>query len=131
MKTVKAKVAKVLDEERVAINLGQSSGVVVGDSVVLFEMVDIPDPDDSTELLGTVKLDRVRLRIETVDQYFSVARVPYVSPQLNQLVLGAKSKPAVRLTESKSLSGVDNWVFTAAGEPVDVYASQLEDETER
>lgn len=69
-----AKVARVLSETAIAINVGDEAGVSSGNTVIVWRSVDVADPDTG-DVLGTVRLQNLRLEVYEVQQLFSLARV--------------------------------------------------------
>ena len=69
-----AKVANILDSRRVSLNVGKTDGVSQGDRVMLWRTVEVTDPD-SNEVLGSVRLEKLALEIESVEPRFAVATV--------------------------------------------------------
>ncbi|WP_079138061.1 FlgT C-terminal domain-containing protein [Streptomyces sp. PTY087I2] len=74
MTTVEGKLAALVDESRVAINLGSAAGVQEGDRVSLFRTVQVDDPD-SGESLGSVEVKKLALKVELVREKMCVAAV--------------------------------------------------------
>jgi hypothetical protein len=74
-----AKVARVLSDRSIAINLGEESGVQPGNKVIVWRKVEVRDPD-SKEVLGSVRLENLRLAVSEVHPQFSLARVESSSP---------------------------------------------------
>jgi hypothetical protein len=74
MPEIDAKVARLIDEYRVALNAGAEQGVRQGAGVTLWRFVQVKDPD-TKEILGEVGVDALRLRVEDVHPRFCVARV--------------------------------------------------------
>ena len=69
-----AKVANILDSRRVSLNVGKTDGVSQGNRVMLWRTVEVTDPD-SNEVLGSVRLEKLALEIESVEPRFAVATV--------------------------------------------------------
>jgi len=72
---LRGKVARVLNDRELVINLGTAQGVSEG---MLFDIqgsdeIDIRDPD-TDELLGSTGRAKVRVRVTTVQEKLSVAR---------------------------------------------------------
>lgn len=76
---LEAKVAEVISDTVIAINAGEDAGVELGDRVVVWRFVDVLDPD-SGDILGTVRLENLRLKVSSVHQRFSLARVDSDTP---------------------------------------------------
>lgn len=112
MAEIDAKVARVLDEYRLAINAGSERGVKMQDDVILWRLVEVKDPD-SGEILGTVYLDALKLRVEDVHPKMSVARVVgdtsflfnFGSPRKRiEYARGNMGSEAVRVAEGDAVS---------------------------
>jgi hypothetical protein len=69
-----AKVARVLSDTSIAINVGEDAGVGTGDTVIVWRSVDVEDPDTG-DVLGTVRLQNLRLQVYDVRPLFCLARV--------------------------------------------------------
>jgi len=71
---IRGKVARILDERRIALNLGYVNGVSVG---MYFDVInpngqDIEDPDTG-DSLGSIEFPKVRVRVTHVQEKLSVA----------------------------------------------------------
>ena len=71
---IRGKVARILDERKIALNLGYANGVSVG---MYFDVInpngqDIEDPDTGNSL-GSIELPKVRVRVTHVQEKLSVA----------------------------------------------------------
>ena len=95
MAKVEAKVAKILDEYRVALNKGSGDGVVRGASATLWRIVEIPDPD-TQEILDTIRLDAAKFEIVGVTPTVSIAAIP----QSSGLAIFGFARPSRRITTS-------------------------------
>lgn len=71
-KLLTGKVADILGDYELAINIGKNSGVKVGMEFAVFGKKLITDPD-SHKTLGTYAYDKVRVRITQVEDNFSAA----------------------------------------------------------
>ena len=80
---IRGKVAQVLNEREVAINVGAARGVTIG---MYFDVMDAPDEDirdpDTEEVLGSIERPKIRLKITHVQEKLSVAST-YRSEQVN------------------------------------------------
>jgi hypothetical protein len=74
MKDIEAKVAEVLTRSEVALNVGSDRGVEKGNTVVLYEVRQIKDPD-TKEVLGSVRIRKLSLRITSAEKKMSTAVV--------------------------------------------------------
>lgn len=80
---IRGKVAQVLNNREIAINLGTAKGVTIG---MYFDVVDangqnIKDPDTG-EVLGSIERSKVRVKITRVQEKLSVATT-YRSEKVN------------------------------------------------
>lgn len=66
------KVADILSDYELAINIGKNSGVKLGMQFAVLGDKSITDPDTGKKL-GTYKYDKVRIRVTQVEDNFSVA----------------------------------------------------------
>lgn len=69
-----AKVAQIITPTSLAINAGSNEGVTAGDSVTLFRIVEVADPE-TREPLGSVRVPRLHLEVTFAQEKFSVAQV--------------------------------------------------------
>ena len=82
---IQGKVAKVLNNREIAINLGRAKGVTVG---MYFDVIDaigqnIKDPDTG-EVLGSIERPKVRVEVTYVEERLSVA----TTYQLREVTVG-------------------------------------------
>jgi hypothetical protein len=73
-----AKVARVLSPTSIAINVGEDAGVDQGNTVIVWRSVEVKDPDTG-DVLGTVRLQNLRLDVYEVYPLFCLARVENTS----------------------------------------------------
>ncbi|GAI38185.1 unnamed protein product, partial [marine sediment metagenome] len=71
-KLLVGKVANILGDYELAINMGRNSGVKLGMEFAVLGKRSITDPD-TRKTLGTYKYDKVRVRVTQVEENFSVA----------------------------------------------------------
>lgn len=71
---VEATVARTIGPYEIAINVGQSSGVVTGQEVEIVDYYDVEDPDTG-QALGRYRKVRANLKVTFVEDSFSVARM--------------------------------------------------------
>lgn len=74
MADITSKIAQLITATQVAFNAGSKKGVKVGDYVTLYRTVDLEDPE-TKEPLGTVRVPRLLLRVNLVQEKFCVAEV--------------------------------------------------------
>jgi hypothetical protein len=83
MAKINGKVAQVLNEREVVLNRGLEQGVRVGMVVQVADpAVAVKDPDTGADL-GTVRREKVKLKISRVEQKFAVART-FETYQINE-----------------------------------------------
>jgi hypothetical protein len=111
---IDAKVARVMNETTIAINVGEDAGVEPGNLVVHWRTVDVTDPDTG-ETLGSVRLPNLRLEVSEVYERFSLARVEYQTPNF----LAGMFKPSKVIASSDRALGQER-VQLAPGFPVTV-----------
>ncbi|WJL97212.1 FlgT C-terminal domain-containing protein [Microbacterium sp. ET2] len=68
------KVATIIRDTEIALNIGSADGVEEGDTVLLYRDVTVTDPD-SGEILGSVRYPKVRMTVTSVEPRFAVARI--------------------------------------------------------
>lgn len=113
---VTGKVATILSDREIALNVGTNHGVSLDDVVTLTELVDVKDPD-TKESLGSVRLVKLRLRISMATERYSVAtvtdRVTNTSPNQSRWV----AAPFKAITNLPSqVSGQAGYVTVGVGE---------------
>lgn len=112
--TIYAKVAKIINPNLLAINAGANSGVLVGDDVAIYATEAIFDPD-TQELLNTIILTRLRLRISNVFERVSLASVTdRIGRGGTTLSIGLK--PLRKMTHDPTSS--DDWIQVTLGESI-------------
>ena len=90
---IRGKVARILNSREVALNIGREQGVKPGMFLEILSPkgFEIPDPDTG-EILGSVALPKVRVKITRIEDNVSVAstyrtkRVTPGKPPLNQTI---------------------------------------------
>ena len=119
-KAVRAKVAEILTDYRVALNAGTSKGVQRGAAATVYRIVAVKDPETG-EPLGSVTVPKLKLRIVNVQELLSVAEItdrtggddgPYGS-----LTISSQWKRLKRIATSKAFEDPDN-VYVAVGDDV-------------
>ena len=80
---IRGKIAAVLNEREIALNIGSAKGVSVGMyfDVMSLESGDIIDPD-TKDVLGSIERSKVRVRVTEVQEKISVAST-YRSERVN------------------------------------------------
>lgn len=119
MTRIQAKVAQLLTEHLVAVTAGSLQDVSQGDTVILYEVVTVKDPDTS-EPLGEVKVETGRLTVKEVHEGFSVASVPFERSAITDVMQGGPRKRLFALTEEELHSGRHGLVLAAPGQVVDI-----------
>ncbi len=105
-------VAEIIDEHQLAINRGSEHGVLVGARVSLYRSVVVTDPD-TKEDLGTVRLRKLRLIVNHVQDRLCVARVADRRPSEQETssalrVITGTQQPLIRIERTTS-SADSNW----------------------
>jgi hypothetical protein len=95
--SLNAKIADVLSETSLVVNVGSADGVTKGDFVRIWEDKEILDPD-THEPLGTVRVTLAVATVSEVQEKLSVAYSQYERPQLTGLVFGQSPRPRHRFT---------------------------------
>ena len=113
---IDAKVAKVLSDQRIAVNAGTARGVSVGDTVIFYEDVEILDPD-TNESLGVVRMRRLVLLVEQVQEWLSVAVVRSKRVAITDMLSGRATEPEIRLSEVPQLD-TDRYFYVKNGRDV-------------
>lgn len=76
---LRGKVAAILADDSVIINLGSTQGVKPGMRFqAVFEAGDIHDPDDSSRILGDLTYEIGKLEATNVMDYMSICKIPVV-----------------------------------------------------
>lgn len=116
---VEARVAVVLDVNRVALTKGSKDGIDVGNKVTVWSFVDVKDPE-TDEPLGTVQIDILNMVVTSVQDSLCVAAVDE-SPNWIGSVMFRSSKKI-----RTSAGGSDeNSVRVGKGDLVTIYADSL------
>lgn len=107
--TIAAKVAQVVSSTQLAFNVGTNKGVSTGDTVTLYRIVEVTDPD-SGDILGSVRVPRLNLRVSLVDKKFCIADVTdqvsdniYTSITLGRNVKKVTTSPSISSSESNAV----------------------------
>ena len=105
---IRGKVARVLNDREIAINIGTTHGVDVG---MYFDVMDaqgqdIKDPD-TDEVLGSIERPRIRVRVTYVQDKLAVAST-YKSKQIN--IGGVALYPALGYGPIARALMPPNWV---------------------
>jgi len=112
------KAATIVSPTQLAINLGKDTGVEVGDIVYVRRSVNIQDPDGSGSL-GILHQTRLRLKITTVADGFSVATVTEPAPRVGTMLEITRVNRTKTIAEYDSQSN-ESAVWVVPGEPVAV-----------
>jgi hypothetical protein len=105
MEAIRAKVAEILTDYQLALNVGRLKGVERGATVTIYRTVEISDPD-THEPLGQVTVPKLTLRVVDVQELLCVAevteRVGADDTSLNVgFILTSAWKPLKRIATSK------------------------------
>ncbi len=71
-KALKGKVADILSQYEIAINIGKSEGVEVGMRFIVLGEKSIIDPDNNQKL-GTYNYEKLRVKVSKTEEHYSVA----------------------------------------------------------
>jgi hypothetical protein len=72
---VNGKIARILDEFTVVLNIGSRHGVKEGQVYLIYEEGEpIPDPDNPSETLGTLEIPKGRVKVTNVQENISLAK---------------------------------------------------------
>ncbi|QOD04383.1 FlgT C-terminal domain-containing protein [Pseudarthrobacter sp. BIM B-2242] len=120
MPSIRGKVATVLDEDQIAINVGSNDGVQEGAKVVILREVNIPDPSIEGGSLGTAFVRKASLKVEIVEPRFSVARVSKVNR--SQSLFMTNMEPEFVFVDDPAREGKGR-LFVQANDPIEVSVS--------
>ncbi|MBT9255867.1 hypothetical protein KMZ32_10315 [Phycicoccus sp. MAQZ13P-2] len=114
VRIIRAKVAQITSDYDIAINAGSNQGVTRNSLARLFRDVDIKDPD-TNEHLGSVRYVRVMLKVSSVADKYSIARLhdPEAAP-----AWGAPPEKK-RFTDDEFADEID-FVFINRGEACEI-----------
>ena len=121
---IKGKVAKIVDNQEVVINVGLNDGVRVGMrfDIISPKLEDIADPD-SCEIIGSIKRAKNRVKVAQVHDKISIART-YRKKRVN--VGGTGTLPTIELW--KGLIDPPKW--TDQPEMIKTRESTLQEQAE-
>ncbi|TFD55872.1 hypothetical protein E3T43_10115 [Cryobacterium sp. Hh7] len=128
----KGKTANIVSKDRLAISVGELDGVEVGDTVVVLNSVEIKDPD-SYAVLGVYHETRLRLRVDSVAEKFSIASVVDQNPTTGGFSALSAALDSTRVRRMKVIvrsesAESESAVWVEPGEPVVVTRSiEVED----
>lgn len=74
MADVTAKLANIIDARQLAFNAGTNVGIGIGTTAQMYRTVEISDPD-TNEPLGTIRIPKLGLRVNFVQEKFCIAEV--------------------------------------------------------
>ncbi|WP_431826376.1 hypothetical protein [Microbacterium algeriense] len=121
---VVAKVATVISDYEVALNVGSESGVEIGDVAVLFREVVVEDPDSGEEL-GVVSYPKLQLRVNLVQDRFCTARIiDSAATSFVSSLLVASGSTRKKIASSGVRATADS-VYVEIGEPAEVRRSAV------
>ena len=126
MQTIRGRVALVIDEQQIAINLGAADGIAEGDKVQLLRAVDVPDPENEGASLGRAFVKKGSMIIDSVDEKFSVARVAKGRKGGSSQTIFAAVEPLFLITTNRSQDGGGR-VFVQQADFVDVTLSDFDE----
>jgi hypothetical protein len=119
---IAAKVASLLDSTLIAFNRGSNLGVKINDTVVLWRTADLTDPDTS-EPLGKLKMESLRLSVVHVQETLCVAQItsPAESEGLTTgLVLGGWQQKK-RATANSATADGRNLILVRVADEATIY----------
>lgn len=114
---IDAKIATLLSDIRLAVNVGSLAGVAKGDQVVLFQTITVKDPD-SGEPLGEVKLTTLRMSIEDVQERLAVAVVPNESISISRMMTQIVTPKRIASLTDDPFNADSSKVLAARGQSV-------------
>lgn len=97
VEVVSGKVATVIRDDQLAVNVGKGDGVEVGDTMTLYDAIKVNDPDTKKQL-GTVRVPRLAFTVTLVTDTFCVGKVTTRIRPRDGNVLAAATAPLVKLT---------------------------------
>ncbi len=123
------KVAAVLGPQAAALNIGGDAGVETEDIATVYDVVQIKDPDTG-DMLGEVRVPKVRLRIYIVQPRLSIGRTYEIVAQEepSMWLLQGSSQPLQRITENQDAT---DWrsIYVKVGDPVIISKPQTKAES--
>ena len=124
--SVDAKVAALVTDTQLAFNVGAKMGIEPGNAVAIVRDVHVDDPDTKSRL-GTVRLVRLKLEVNYVQDNLCVARVTDVRSR--QMPLDITAVPTLRRVALGSEDRTDDsTVFVVIGEPAVITTSPRADD---
>lgn len=127
MTDLTAKVAAFVSDTLLALNAGENKGVQEGDQVIIYRKVEIEDPD-SKEPLGAVRVPKLHLRVNHVQDKLCVAMVTdrEGSSSLSQVLPNAPLKQIVQEAKPSNKQPRGRLVPVALGEEVVIKLRDVE-----
>jgi hypothetical protein len=122
--TIEARVARVLNEQEVALTAGSAEGVDVGDIATIYRSTTVVDPDTEEEL-GVVRRPSLRLEIVEVQDRLSVGRTfEFVDTDALTSLSLSLSDPSDRIVRVTGTASERDWrtVFVKRGSDVEITA---------
>jgi hypothetical protein len=119
MAEVNGKLADVIDSRQLAFNVGSSQGIKVGVTARMYREIQISDPE-THEMLGGVRVPKLSLRVNFVDDKFCIAEVTDVANDDGNPVLSNVFATRKKVTTSRSLTRSDT-VYVKIGEEATFY----------
>ena len=120
MTSISAKVAAIITESQVAFNIGSDVGVKIGDTATYYESMTIKDPD-SHETLGTIGVERLRFRIDHVQEKLSTGAVTTLQHNVRT---GVASSRRMQIAASKIEEETGVSIKLAVGDRVTIEISE-------
>jgi len=125
MADISAKVAAVVSPTQLAFNAGSEHGVQKNQNVMLYRVVTVMDPDTKQDL-GSVRVPKLRLRVNHVEEKFCVATVLDTfgsDPSQPQVLVGSLISHTKTVTLKESpLGDSANSVLVKIGEEALIFS---------
>ncbi|PSK66679.1 hypothetical protein B0E53_01319 [Micromonospora sp. MH33] len=115
MSEIVGKVARIINEHELAINVGGDKGIAVGDKVALYRTIDVKDPD-SGEILGSVDVRKLRLEVVIVEPKFCVAAITERQTGSGSNIFLQSLLPLKRISSTPVKVGSPSEVHVAVGD---------------
>ncbi len=126
------KVAAIISEYQLALNLGTKNGVAVGDDVTISRTIKVNDPD-SGDYLGMIGLPKLRLKVMSVGEKLSLATVTDRVParvQQSFMPTAINTQPFKRITSDPFETEDSTTVYVEVGEAAEVLREEASSEGE-
>ncbi|HYS34135.1 MAG TPA: FlgT C-terminal domain-containing protein [Pseudonocardiaceae bacterium] len=115
--SLEAKIADLLSETSLVLNVGSSRGVKQGNRVIVWEDRSISDPETG-EPLGTVRVTLATAAVIEVQEKLCVAESVREKLTANRIIFGESARPMYRFTTGPTIG--DGQIHVEIGQPVTV-----------